>query len=55
MHMVTGIADFFSCRVVPVWNALPDAIVSEKSISFFKRHIRSVDLGKFLIFPTVHS
>ena len=46
---------FFSCRVVPVWNALPDTIVSAKSISSFKRHIRSVDLGKFLIFPTVYS
>ena len=43
------------CRVVPVWNALPDAIVSAKSISSFKSHIRSVDLGKFLIFPTVYS
>jgi len=42
----------FACRVVPVWNSLPNEIITAKSLFNFKAQIRQIDLGKFLILPT---
>ena len=38
----------FAVRVVPVWNALPDAVVSACSLSVFKQRLCDVDLSSFL-------
>jgi len=38
---------FFSCRVINVWNSLPDS-VSFKSLRSFKHTINTVDFSKFL-------
>ena len=40
--------NFFSVRVLPVWNYLPSDVVTATSISVFKTKIESIDLGKFL-------
>ena len=40
-------ADFFACRVVNVWNSLPESLVFT-SLSAFKRSIRTVDFSVFL-------
>jgi len=40
-------ADLFACRIVNVWNCLPDS-VSFTSISAFKKSIRTVDFSQFL-------
>ena len=44
----------FACRrrVVPVWNFLPNEVITAKSLFNFKAQIRQIDLGKFLILPT---
>ena len=42
---------FFSSRVVPVWNSLPEHIVNAQTPTIFKRLISSHDLTKFLEFP----
>ena len=39
---------FFACRVVNVWNSLPDT-VSFTSLAVFKRYIRTVDFNEFLM------
>jgi len=41
-------ANFFACRVVNVWNSLPDT-VGFNSLAVFKRCIRTVDFSEFLI------
>jgi len=38
--------NFFSCRVVNVWNSLPDS-VSFVSLCTFKRSLMAVDFNKF--------
>ena len=38
---------FFSNRVVPIWNKLPDEIVNSKSVAEFKRNIEKVDLRQY--------
>ena len=38
---------FFSCRVISVWNSLPDS-VSFKSLRSFRHTIKNVDLTRFL-------
>lgn len=38
---------FFN-RIVKVWNALPDYVVTSKSLETFKRHINAVDLSNHL-------
>jgi len=40
-------AHFFACRVVNVWNSLPESVVFT-SLSAFKRSIRTVDFSVFL-------
>ena len=42
--------NFFTNRVINIWNALPDFIVSSSSISKFKRNIALTDLSKHLLF-----
>jgi len=39
---------FFACRVVNVWNSLPDT-VGCTSLAVFKRCIRTVDFSEFLM------
>ena len=43
---------FFACRVVPIWNFLPNNVVMAKTLQSFKNLVRLVDLSKFLVFPT---
>ena len=38
--------NFFACRVVNVWNSLPD-IVCFTSLAVFKKCIRTVDFSNF--------
>ena len=45
-------ANFFSCRVVEVWNSLPDC-VSFESLSAFKRTMSTVDFSGFLKYVQV--
>jgi len=40
---------FFSIRIIPVWNGLPDLIVNSSSVLVFKKLLNSVDLSKFLL------
>jgi len=47
LDVVTSEFLFFSCRVINVWNSLPDS-VSFESLQAFKRTVISVDLSKFL-------
>jgi hypothetical protein len=42
--------NFFTNRVINIWNALPDFIVSSSSVSSFKRNIALTDLSKHLLF-----
>jgi hypothetical protein len=39
---------FFSHRVVPVWNSLPEGVVSAASVYTFKRLLKAVPLSRFL-------
>ena len=41
--------DFFACRVVNVWNSLPDSVCFT-SLSTFKRSIRMFDFSNFLLY-----
>ena len=47
-EVVTLESIFFACRVINVWNGLPD-FVSFTSIAAFKRSIRTVDFSEFLM------
>ena len=38
-------ANFFSFRTVPVWNALPESIVSAPTLACFKNRLRNFDLN----------
>jgi hypothetical protein len=38
---------FFTHRVVSVWNALPEYIVSSSSLDSFKRKLKNFDLSEF--------
>jgi len=40
--------NYFSNRVVDVWNCLPSCVVSAPSLNSFKHNIKSVDFSKFL-------
>ena len=46
---------FFACRIVRVWNALPQAVVSSPNVLSFKKLVNKLDLSKFLHFPCVLS
>ena len=39
--------NFFSIRVLPVWNSLPSHVVSASSIDVFKSKLRTIDLKNF--------
>ena len=41
---------FFSVRVVEIWNALPDSVVSATSIGSFKSRLEKIDLNKYMKF-----
>ena len=41
--------NFFSIRVLPVWNFLSNELVTVPSISAFKTGLKAVDLSKFLL------
>lgn len=43
-------ANFFTNRVVNIWNALPDSIVTADSVSSFKHRLNSFDFSNFFIF-----
>ena len=40
---------FFTNRIVNIWNALPDSVVSSPTLADFKRHV-CFDFSKFLQF-----
>ena len=42
--------NFFTNRVINIWNALPDSIVTSSSVSSFKRNIAQFDLSRYLLF-----
>ena len=42
-------AGFFSIRVVTVWNALPDNVVTAPSLALFKLRLASVNLYQFCV------
>ena len=42
---------FFAVRVVPIWNTLPDKIVTASSTKAFKHLILSHNFNVFLKFP----
>jgi hypothetical protein len=41
--------NFFSIRIIPVWNHLPADLVSIDSVAKFKQNLMLVNLGRFLI------
>ena len=44
--------NFFSERVIPIWNSLPNSVVSASSVCEFKAHLSHVDLTPFCkLFP----
>ena len=45
--------NFFAVRVIPIWNSLPQQIVSSKSTASFKKRISTYDFSLFLNFPCV--
>ena len=42
--------NFFTNRIVNIWNSLPDSIVTSSSVSCFKRSIDQLNFCKFLLF-----
>ena len=44
---------FFAVRIVPIWNSLPEHIVSASSPAVFKKLISAHDFSLFLNFPCV--
>ena len=43
----------FACRIVPVWNSLPDSVVSAPTVSSFKRRLIATNLNNFLVGRTL--
>jgi len=41
---------FFTNRVINIWSALPDSIVTSSTVSSFKRNIAQFDLSRYLLF-----
>ena len=39
--------NFFSVRVIQVWNCLPQNVVDSTSLSIFKNHISSITFDEF--------
>ena len=46
------IINFFSCRIVPIWNARPNPVVLAPSVFAFKRLLIKTYLTKFLLFTS---
>ena len=42
--------NFFTNRVINIWNSLPDVIVTSSYVSSFKRNIAQIDLSEYLFF-----
>jgi len=42
--------NFFSNRVINIWNSLPDNIVVARSIASFKRSINEIECSHFLLY-----
>jgi len=42
---------FFSSRVVPTWNSLPDDVVVAPTLLAFKKRVRKLDFSKILLMP----
>ena len=43
----------FSCRIIHPWNSLTSALVTDSNTLNFKRHLKHIDLNKFLIHPSI--
>jgi ribonucleases P/MRP protein subunit RPP40 len=41
--------NFFSIRIIPSWNHLPNEVVSALSVMHFKKQLMTIDLSKFLL------
>ena len=41
--------NFLTCRIVNVWNALPENVVSAPNIVTFKKRIAQINLSKYTI------
>jgi len=41
--------NLFTNRVIDIWNALPDSIVTSSSVSRFKINIAQFDLSRYLL------
>jgi len=50
LHVFSERERFFTNRVINIWNALPDSIVTSSSFSSFKRNIAQFDLFRYLLF-----
>jgi len=46
-------SNFFACRIVPIWNSLPDSVVSAPSVSSFKRMLIATNLNNYLVGRTL--
>ena len=44
-----GDSNFFSNRVINIWNALPDSIVKSPSVNSFKSKINSLNFCDFVL------
>jgi hypothetical protein len=43
-------ANFYSNRIVNIWNDLPDSIVMASTVSLFKRRLRNFDFSAYIIY-----
>ena len=41
--------NFFTNRIVNIWNSLPDSIVTSRSVSSFKRSLGRFDFSQFAL------
>ena len=46
---------FIASRIVPIWNSLPNDLVTVSTPASFKRLIKNFDLSRFLTLPTFYS
>ena len=43
---------FFAVKIVPIWNSLPDSLVTSSTTSLFKSLLAKHNLSSFLILPS---
>ena len=43
---------FFAVKIVPIWNSLPDSLVTSSTTSLFKSRLAKHNLSSFLILPS---